>query len=168
MASVSLLFFRVLVVGGYKRLYNSRPVSSFSRTFCSTGRNQNVKVPSIPSLYSSYLSSRCRGRREFSSSGKENDGDEGSSEGGEEEEGSESEGEDKSEDGEDLGLETLPASRHHDIAPVNIPDNFPEVPILPITRNPLFPRFVKMLEVGLNVYNVCVKMFKLTCPASFV
>ena len=34
------------------------------------------------------------------------------------------------------------------LAPVSIPDNFPEVPILAITRNPIFPKFVKMLEVS--------------------
>ncbi len=31
----------------------------------------------------------------------------------------------------------------------NIPNNFPCVPVIPITGNPLFPKFVKMIEVGL-------------------
>lgn len=34
------------------------------------------------------------------------------------------------------------------LAPVAIPDIFPEVPILPISRNPIFPKFVKLLEVS--------------------
>ncbi len=31
----------------------------------------------------------------------------------------------------------------------NIPNNFPCVPVIPITGNPLFPKFVKMIEVCL-------------------
>lgn len=86
--------------------------------------------------------------RPFSSSnGKESDG-----EGGEEEEkpqeegegGSTEEQEDLEEASESLGLDI---QRHHAIAPINVPDHFPEVPVLPISRNPVFPRFVKMLEV---------------------
>ena len=76
-------------------------------------------------------------RRHCSSNGKE--GGENGGEDGVPEEGFE--------DGESLDLEMLPLARHHDIAPVNIPDHFPEVPVIPISRNPLFPRFVKMLEV---------------------
>lgn len=50
-----------------------------------------------------------------------------------------------------LGIELLPAhNKIHAIAPVTIPDNFPEVPILAIARNPIFPRFVKILEVSLK------------------
>lgn len=88
-------------------------------------------------------------RRHFSSSGKEDEGgEEKESEGG----GNEEEGTVKEdlEDCESLDLEMLPLARHHAIAPVNIPDHFPEVPVLPISRNPLFPRFVKMLEVCLQ------------------
>ena len=33
------------------------------------------------------------------------------------------------------------------IAPVSIPDIFPEVPLLPVSRHPVFPKFVKMIEV---------------------
>ena len=33
------------------------------------------------------------------------------------------------------------------LAPISVPDTFPEVPVLPISRNPIFPKFVKMLEV---------------------
>ena len=35
------------------------------------------------------------------------------------------------------------------LAQVHVPDVFPEVPLLPIHRNPVFPRFVKMMEVCL-------------------
>lgn len=30
---------------------------------------------------------------------------------------------------------------------IAVPDVFPEVPLIPVHRNPVFPRFVKMLEV---------------------
>ena len=33
------------------------------------------------------------------------------------------------------------------LAQVVVPDVFPEVPLLPVHRNPVFPRFVKMMEV---------------------
>ena len=33
------------------------------------------------------------------------------------------------------------------LAQVMVPDVFPEVPLLPVHRNPVFPRFVKMMEV---------------------
>ena len=35
----------------------------------------------------------------------------------------------------------------HALAPISIPDYFPNVPIIPINRNPLFPKFVKIIEV---------------------
>lgn len=93
-------------------------------------------------------------RRWFSSSsGEESGGEEGGgSKNDGKEEGVESDKEEQQEEdeeGEELGLGMLPIPRHHAIAPVNIPEVFPEVPVLPISRNPLFPRFVKMLEVKL-------------------
>ena len=33
------------------------------------------------------------------------------------------------------------------LAPVNIPDFFPRLPLIAVSRNPLFPKFVKMIEV---------------------
>ena len=36
------------------------------------------------------------------------------------------------------------------IATISIPDTLPEVPLLVLNRNPMFPRFVKMVEVSLN------------------
>lgn len=56
---------------------------------------------------------------------------------------------DEEEEGGALGIELLPPNQMHAIAPVSIPDNFPEVPVLAISRNPIFPRFVKILEVSL-------------------
>ena len=34
------------------------------------------------------------------------------------------------------------------LAKVIIPDEFPDVPLLAVPRSPIFPRFVKMLEVN--------------------
>lgn len=93
-------------------------------------------------------SGHWRVTRHYSSSGKENEGGEGKeSEGGGDGEEDGSVKEEDFEESESLDLEMLPLIRHHAIAPVSIPDHFPEVPVLPISRNPLFPRFVKMLEV---------------------
>ena len=36
------------------------------------------------------------------------------------------------------------------IATISIPDTLPKVPLLVLNRNPMFPRFVKMVEVSLN------------------
>ena len=69
-------------------------------------------------------------------------GDEGDEEGEEKKPVDEQE----SDGDENLGL-LAPVVKQYAIAPVSIPDRFPEVPVLPITRNPIFPRFVKMLEV---------------------
>ena len=33
------------------------------------------------------------------------------------------------------------------LAPIQVPDVFPKVPLIAIARNPLFPRFIKMIEV---------------------
>lgn len=70
-----------------------------------------------------------------------------SSEGGDEE-GKEVEGDSDSEGEGSLGIQLLPATVQQAIAPVTVPDNLEEVPILAISRNPIFPRFVKMLEVS--------------------
>lgn len=34
------------------------------------------------------------------------------------------------------------------LAPIQVPDFFPKVPLIAISRNPLFPRFIKMIEVN--------------------
>lgn len=65
-------------------------------------------------------------------------------------------GEEESEEGEgsEKGGDIIQSGLHQQyaLAPVAIPDIFPEVPILPISRNPIFPKFVKLLEVsGLHI-----------------
>lgn len=37
------------------------------------------------------------------------------------------------------------------LSPIHVPDTLPDVPILAIGRNPVFPRFVKMLEVSVAI-----------------
>ena len=98
--------------------------------------------------YSRYYVTSGEGGGEKEGGSEEDDAEEGEKK---EENTSEEEGEaekDYGDDGEHLGLEMLPVARHHAIAPVNIPEDFPEVPVLPVSRNPVFPRFVKMLEVS--------------------
>ena len=75
--------------------------------------------------------------------GEEGEGDEKSVESGAESGGEEHE--------DEMSLEAI-VPKQHAIAPVSVPDNFPEVPILAISRNPIFPRFVKMLEVSTFFY----------------
>ena len=62
--------------------------------------------------------------------------------------------EEQESDGQSDGDESLgplaPIVKQYAVAPVSIPDRFPEVPVLPISRNPIFPRFVKMVEVCLH------------------
>ena len=76
-----------------------------------------------------------------------------SSSGGDEGEGGEEkpagEGQESAEGDGSLGLIT-PIVKQYALAPVSIPERFPEVPVLPISRHPIFPRFVKMLEVCLH------------------
>ena len=47
----------------------------------------------------------------------------------------------------DLGF----MSKSHAITPITVPESFPDVPVLTLSRNPLFPRFVKMLEVSCRI-----------------
>ena len=78
-------------------------------------------------------------------------GDEG------DEEGEEKKPADEQESDGDENLSLLPpVVKQYAIAPVSIPDRFPEVPVLPISRNPIFPRFVKMLEVCRCVCTILV------------
>ncbi len=71
----------------------------------------------------------------------------GGSDGEEKEEGGEKEGESDGEDGGSFEALIPAVAKHHAITQVTIPDNFPEIPVLPVSRNPIFPRFVRMLEV---------------------
>ena len=58
------------------------------------------------------------------------------------------EGEEEEKDG---GLVGGVVHQQYALAPVAIPDVFPEVPVLPVSRNPIFPKFVKMLEVRVQI-----------------
>ena len=156
---VSRLLLNSVLLKGSRRLSGLQAAPIFNRVSCS-----KFKCVSFSANHWQWRT-LC-GKRWFSSAadGKESDGEgEGEGEGGEEggSEGGGERGEEEEageEDGEGLGLDML---RHHAIAPINIPDHFPEVPVLPVTRNPVFPRFVKMLEVSAGervMGRVCVKM----------
>lgn len=142
------LLLRHLVVGGCRRLSTCKQFPFAGKTL--------LELRELPQTRPFWPQAGLRGSwRYFTSStggGEESEGgkdkEEGEKDDGEEEGGGhDGEKPEDGEDGEGLGLEMLPVPRHHAIAPVNIPDVFPEVPVLPISRNPLFPRFVKMLEV---------------------
>lgn len=78
----------------------------------------------------------------YYSSGSSGDGENG--EGGEESE--------EGESGEkENNLIQSGLHQQYALAPVAIPDTFPEVPILPVSRNPIFPKFVKLLEVRVHL-----------------
>ena len=99
----------------------------------------NLWTPSCPSLSTCERcgAARVRVRHSYYYSTSSSDG------GGEEEgEGEES---DESSGGEDETVKHL--HQQFALAPISIPDIFPEVPVLPVSRNPIFPKFVKMLEV---------------------
>lgn len=71
-----------------------------------------------------------------------------SSVGGEEDGEGKPSDETESDGDESLSLLSPQVVKQYAIAPVSVPDKFPELPVLPISRNPIFPRFVKMLEVS--------------------
>ena len=41
------------------------------------------------------------------------------------------------------------------LAPIQVPDFFPKIPIIAVSRNPLFPRFIRMIEVFLSISYFC-------------
>ena len=54
------------------------------------------------------------------------------------------------------------------LAQVLVPDVFPEVPILPVHRNPVFPRFVKMMEVCKRKSDFCNhEVINFSTPSEF-
>lgn len=64
-------------------------------------------------------------------------------------------------DVDEMSLEAInPASHQHAIASVAIPDSLPEVPVLAVTRNPIFPKFVKMLEVSVTEHRYLFLIFQ--------
>ena len=40
------------------------------------------------------------------------------------------------------------------LAPLQVPELFPNVPLVAVSRNPLFPRFIKMVEVKLSLSKI--------------
>lgn len=38
------------------------------------------------------------------------------------------------------------------LTPMTVPEVFPNVPLIPVTRNPVFPRFIKIIEVGTLIF----------------
>ena len=99
--------------------------------------------PHVLSAWSTKLSwqGSSKGGRWFSSSSAEDEGSDGKAEG----EGEEAKEQEEEEMEEDFVQQSA-------LAPLSIPDNFPEVPVLAITRNPIFPKFVKMLEASWMCY----------------
>lgn len=52
---------------------------------------------------------------------------------------------------EDKGGTIGGEAAHGTLVPVMVPEVFPRVPLLCVHRNPVFPRFVKMLEVRIYI-----------------
>ena len=89
------------------------------------------------------------------------DGEDGDSDGDEKkevEEGASSQEADMhEEEEEELDLIPHPFSRRNaPLAEVTVPDDFPEVPVLALSRQPLFPKFVKILEVSSSLVSSTV------------
>lgn len=60
--------------------------------------------------------------------------------------------EEEEEEEEELDLVPHPFSRRNgSLAEVTVPEDFPEVPVLALSRQPLFPKFVKILEVSILI-----------------
>ncbi len=54
----------------------------------------------------------------------------------------------KSDDSNGGPLPTLPIPSMTALAPIQVPEYFPKVPLIAVNRNPLFPRFIKMIEIS--------------------
>lgn len=57
------------------------------------------------------------------------------------------------------------------VAALTVPDVWPQVPVIAVSRNPVFPRFIKMVEVGCGTLSssrfiLCVKSVGLLSPSS--
>ena len=54
-------------------------------------------------------------------------------------------------------MELLPLTRHQALAALNVPKDYPDVPLLPISRSPIFPRLARMMEVRRceNLTRIC-------------
>ena len=81
---------------------------------------------------------------ENSNSNKNNNDNSSSSGGGD---GDDNKNREPNDEIKDANSQTLPLPSLVALAPIQIPENFPKVPLVAISRNPLFPNFIKMLEV---------------------
>jgi len=54
----------------------------------------------------------------------------------------------KSDDNAGGPLPTLPIPSMSALAPIQVPEYLPKVPLIAVNRNPLFPRFIKMIEIS--------------------
>lgn len=133
-------------VGFSRRLYSGGTSVLASlpckRVFCGL-------KPAVPlSRHARLVSPKCL----YSSS--PDDGEEEAGEGKKETEDAER---DDSESEDSESLEMLPPARHHALATIRVPDHFPDVPLLPISRSPIFPRLARMLEAGVSehAYKPC-------------
>ena len=144
---MALQCFRLLLIG--RNLKSNLSLVQSIRT--SPARAYFLSQPHVVTSW--FRAYRTGGARHYCAvSGGDESGSESESSGSESESGSESDSGEESEKGEEDGeheLDTFnPQVHQHAIAPISVPDNFPEVPLLAVSRNPIFPRFVKMLEVS--------------------
>jgi hypothetical protein len=116
----------------YDKYYSMKAVESQSRTtlllsnFNPFSSSHYYNLPAAKHLHTSTL------LRDQNKSSSSNDDDGNSSDGG------------------DMDLPPLgepPQPIMNALMPIKIPDDYPKVPLIAVSRNPLFPRFMKMLEV---------------------
>ena len=143
--------------------YNSR----LNSTLATSGR-QLIRQTRFLGLHHTKLVWRDKGMRSYVTTTSGEGGDSGDdSEAGEGEQKIDEEGYESDTDSDSEGtmtLELVSPPKQHAIAPLTIPVNFPEIPVLPVSRNPLFPKFVKMLEVGDSCMCVCVYIIFIRSP----
>ena len=145
--TLSGMALRVVYSSRLLRIGRSSLNRSYSIAWCTqrvakySSLGSNLRYPRSSLSPSTY--DRCvgRDRQSYYYSTSSSDG------GGEEKD--EGEGEETEESG---GEEEAVKNLHQQFAltPVSVPDIFPEVPVLPVSRNPIFPKFVKMLEVRVH------------------
>ena len=154
MASVvSRLLFYGVSRGCSRRLYNAR--TSLVACFPCRNISHRLRPSCSPALLSRHI--RLLAPKSFYSTSQDDgagDGEDeeestsGSDEGEETSDDEDSDSSSASEDNESLEAEALPVSKHRALATIRVPDFFPNVPILPISRSPIFPRLARMLEAG--------------------
>ena len=55
------------------------------------------------------------------------------------------------------------SSKGGPLSDITIPDDFPEVPVLSLSRHPLFPKFVKLLEVSVCIHTCSTYIHTYIC-----